>query len=112
MSAVPDRDLSDRASGLLRQQAMENLTYRLRDGKTVGKFNFRDLLDCEINSNRYRLLLDELDTLLCGEGGNDTRDGFADRMVEGIIERFLNDPKQDDLIEEEAAEIEAEREET
>jgi hypothetical protein len=105
---APDRNLHDQADGQLRQDAIDNLTRKLEEGDQVGRCTFRDLIDSELNGDRAHLLLDDLDTLIRGEGGNDTRDGFASRLMSKLIERYLlNHP---DLIEEEAATIEAQDE--
>lgn len=99
-----ERDLSDRAAGMLREQAVYNLTERLKDGKRVGRCDLFDLLDCELNSDRYRILLADLFQLITAQSGE--HGALADRIVEGLIERHL--VTHDDLIEEEATEIENE----
>lgn len=98
---IPDRDQSDAADGELRQQAIESLTYKIVYGKSrIGIF---ELLDFEISSERYKIVLEEITTLLLNESGE--REYLADQLVAGMIERYLS--THGDLIEEEANDIEA-----
>lgn len=97
---APDCDIHDQADGALRQQAIENIAERIKSGK--GRISIRDLLDCEMNS-RGEFLLAELEQLLTVEHGE--HGAKADKLVAEMIERYLS--TRGDLIEEEAATIEA-----
>jgi hypothetical protein len=96
-----NRDLNDLADGELREQAIESLTYKITYGR--HRNGIFELLDSEINSERYKILLEEITTLLLNESGK--REYLADQMVAGLIERYLS--VHGDLIEEEAETIEA-----
>lgn len=101
---TPDRDLSDCAAGLLRQQAIENIAFRIKDGK--HRLSVHDLLDSELASeSRYTTMLGELSNLLTAQHGE--HGALADRIVDGLIERYIS--VHGDLVEEEANEIEASR---
>lgn len=100
------RDIHDMADGALREHAIQNLTERLQDGKRVGRFDLFDLLDCELNSDRYRILLEELGSLIIGGTEACDRAAQADKIRDGLIERFLLGHPE--LIEDEAAQIEHE----
>lgn len=88
------------------ENARQYLTEKLIAGEKALGFFFYDLLDCELNSDRYKILLQELDTLLNKDGGNDTVSGCASTIRDGIIERFLD--SNEDKVEELAAELAAE----
>lgn len=98
----PNRDLSDCASGLLREQSIENISNRIKSGK--GRIGVFELLDIELSGERYKILLEEITTLLCNETVE--REAMADQMVSGLIERYIS--VHGDLVEQEAEEIEAE----
>ena len=98
---APDRDIHDCADGELRKQAMENLAERIKSGK--HKNGIFELLDSELNTDRYKILLEEITTLLCNETVE--REAMADKIVAGLIERYIS--VHGDLVEEEANEIEA-----
>lgn len=98
----PERDLSDAAAGLLRQQAIENISERIKGGRS--KVSVHDLLDTELDDpKRCRILAEDLAKLLTAESGE--RATLADRIVDGLVERHIS--VHGDLVEEEAAEIEA-----
>lgn len=102
LRVIPDRDIHDAADGELRQQAIESLTFKIKSGKSrMGIF---ELLDCELSSERYKILLEEITGLLLNETCE--REYIADQIVAGLIERYLS--TKGDLVEEEAAQIEAE----
>lgn len=88
------------------ENARQYLTEQLISGKKALGFFFYDVLDCELNSDRYKILLQELDTLLNKDGGNDTVSGCASNIRDGIIERFLD--THADKVEELAVELAAE----
>jgi len=99
---LPNRDINDAADGELRKQAIESLSEKIKSGKhRNGVF---ELLDSELNGERYKIVLEEITTLLLNESGE--REYLADQMVAGLIERYLS--TKGDLIEEEAAELERE----
>lgn len=99
---APDRNLHDEADGKLREQAIESLSEKIKSGKSrIGIF---ELLDSELNTDRAKILLEEITTLLLNESGE--REAMADKMVADLIARHLS--TQGDLIEEESAAIEAE----
>lgn len=93
--------LSDRTDTT---QAIEALTERLKDGKRVGRSDFFDLLDSELNSGRYRIVLEDLGSLLLGGDAACDDRAAADKIRDGMIERYLN--AHPELVEEEAAAIE------
>lgn len=86
------------------ERAIFEFTDKLIVGETVGGCSFRDLLDSEIDS-RGSIFLQELDTLLCGEGGSDTVEGYASTLRDKIIERYLNTPRMQDAIQVRADEM-------
>ena len=94
----PNRDQSDAADGLLREQAIENIAERIKGGKS--RIAIRDLLDNEMNS-RPEFLLNELEQVLTAEHGE--HGALADKLVEGLIDRYIS--VNEDLVEEEAAEL-------
>lgn len=102
-------NLMDAAERALRADAIDNLTWRLREGKDVGGHTLIALLDSELDGSRRNVLLQEFESLLTGKTAGDTRDYYAIQMVERLIERFLLG--REDLIEEEVARIERGREE-
>lgn len=103
MERVPDRDLSDQASGLLREQAIENISNRIKAGKS--RVAIRDLIDSELN-HRADLLLGELEAVLTAEHGE--HGALADKLVDAMIERYIT--SHPEKVEEEAEEIEASEE--
>lgn len=82
------------------QGAKELLGELLRDGKRAGRFDLADLIELEINSERYRILLQEFADLLLNTGPETA--AKADLIREGFIERFLS--ANEDLIHEQAEE--------
>lgn len=84
------------------EQAREALIEKLKDGKKVGRCDLLDVLDCELNGERYRITLQEIFGLLMGETGK-TRDYQADQIIQGICERYVD--SHPDLVEEEAEAI-------
>ena len=72
-----------------RRQAREELADRLCDGKKVGGRDLWDLLDHELNTDRYRGHLETLGGLLLGCKAN-TRDEQAERLRDELIERHLD----------------------
>lgn len=106
--AAPLRDAHDAADGALKAQAVEALTERLRAGNTVGSLSLRDLIDSDLNGPRAGFAAIEVTNLLLADSGE--RAALADAYKDGVIERFLLSPRGLELIEEEAAEIEADGE--
>jgi hypothetical protein len=96
----PDRDQQDAAAGELRERAVENIANRIKAGQS--RIGIRDLLDCEMNT-RPEFLLTELEQVLLAEHGE--HGALADKLVEGLIQRYVE--TNSDVVEEEAAEIEA-----
>lgn len=96
---APDRNLHDAADGELRAQAIENISERIKSGKS--RMGIRDLIDCEMTS-RPEFLLTELEQVLLAEHGE--HGALADKLVEGLIERYIG--AHADLVEEEASTIE------
>ena len=87
------------AEAAFTQEAKDSLTEKLKDGKRVGRCDLHDLLDCELNSERYRIVRDDLMQILTAQ--NDSRPHLADRFIEGLIERYLD--SNPELVEEEVA---------
>lgn len=99
-------ELQEAADKILRSEAFDNLAERLRSGQRVGRCDFTDLLESEWNSEAgYARITSEVSALLQTET---KRDYLADKIRDGIIERYLLDPKNDYLLAEEAAQIEVE----
>jgi hypothetical protein len=98
---LPNRDMSDCADGALREQAIESLTYKIMSGK--HRNGIFELLDSELNTDRYKILLEEITMLILNESGE--REYLAEKIRDGLIERYLS--THGDLVEEEANEIEA-----
>ena len=82
---------------LLRDQAREEFEDKLKAGKSVRGCFLRDLIDSELQGERYKILLEDFEGLLLTEAG-------AERIREGLIERFL----KPEWIQERAEEIDAE----
>lgn len=80
----------------LRERAVDDLTFRLQEGKTVAGVSWIELFYDELQSNAF--LRDEIDTLFCADGGNDTFEGYGRRLRDGIIERFLSTRRGEDAI--------------
>ena len=97
----PDRDIHDQAAGSLREQAVENIAERIKSGK--GRITVHDLLDAELNSDRCRIVTEDMAKLLTAE--HHEHGAVADSIVDGLIERYIS--THGDLVEEEAEEIEA-----
>lgn len=91
--------LLDAAS--FKDEARDALIEKLKNGKQVGRCDLHDLIDCELNSDRYCITRDELAHLLTADSGE--RAALADQCIQGLIERYLD--THPDLIEEEATEI-------
>lgn len=98
----PERDINDAAAGSLRQGAIDNLTDRLKTGGMAGRLSLRDLIDADLDQGRINS-----EDIYCLLTNYDDRHLLADRMVDGLIERHL--ATNPDLIEEEAAAIERDR---
>lgn len=93
--------LQEKADSLLRQEAYSNLSERLKEGKQVGRCHLIDLLDNEFNSaDRYSIALQEVEQILMRGGLGATE--YADKL----IEKYLNAPDNQYLVEEEMGEIE------
>lgn len=104
-------DLHDKADEFYRTRALEILADKLRDGKKVGRCDFTGLLDCELNDSiQYLVLLSEISALL--QTNNTDRKYLAEKIRDGIIERYLAHPDQEPWISQEMAEIEAEEPDT
>ena len=87
------------AEAAFTQEAKDSLTEKLKDGKRVGRCDLHDLLDCELNSERYRIVRDDLMQILTAQ--NDSRPHLADQFIEGLIERYLD--SNPELVADEAA---------
>lgn len=112
----PDRDLHDAADGQLRAQAVEALVDRLAEGKVVRTLTSRDIFDCAVDDARapgYSNALDILDAVfaLNGKAGDEffLAANEVAAKAKALVEGFVLGKA--DWIEEEAAEIEAWREE-
>lgn len=100
MNAVDNPDQVMKHFG---ERAREHLTYRLQDGKTVGRRTLRDLIDADLSGPRAGLAAIEITNLLLADSGE--RAAMADRYVEGVIERYLE--TNEDLVQETAEEMAA-----
>lgn len=94
------RDLHDRANRVLREQAIQTLTEKLKSRGRVNGLDFADLLDEELNGARSRTTIAELGALLV----SDERESLAAKMVDGVISRYLE--ANPEVVEEEVAELE------
>lgn len=83
-------------------RAREELTEKLKDGKRVGRCTLFDLIDCELQSDFYKSLIEDVGSLLMG-CERYSRDEQAEKIMEGLIERYLD--SHPDLIADEAVEI-------
>lgn len=99
-----NRDLHDAADGILKKEAIDNLSQKLQSGQRAGRCDFTEILDSELSGDRYQIILSELSALLLTTTGE--REYLADQIRDGLIERYLNSANNTFLIEEEAAEIE------
>lgn len=89
-------NLQDAADKLFRENAMQDLAWRLKDGKDVAGVNLLQLLDSELDSRTITA-----ETLLQILTDYADRHLLADRLVDGMIERFFSTPKGKEAVEEE-----------
>lgn len=112
MSAEAAERLSDVHRGDIPKwvldQAREDLAEKLRAGETVGRCAIHDLLDCELNGERYKIILDEMMGVLRAPRGE--HGAKADAVVEGLIERYLSLGLGEEAVHERAEDILADRE--
>lgn len=99
--------MHERADAELERQARQELTEKLLDGKEVGRCNLRDLIDSELNSERSRILITDFEALLLMDSGRDYK---ADEIRDGLIERYLESPRCQDIVQDLMTTIEEERE--
>lgn len=99
---APERNIHDAADGALRQDAIDNLTDRLKTGGAVGRVDLRDILSDDVDQGR--VTAEDLYQILTNY---DDRHLLAERMVDQIISRFI--ATNPDAVEEEAAQIEHDR---
>lgn len=95
---APDKviNLHDAADKMLRDGAAMDVAWRLKDGKEVSGTNLLGLLDTELDNRT--ITVDSLLDILLNYG---ERHLLAERLVDGIIERFLSTPKGRQALEEE-----------
>lgn len=113
---APDRNIHDAADGALKEQAVEALVDRLAEGKAVHTYTSRDIFDCAVDNAHdaaYSNALDILEAVLalngkCGDQFFLAANEVADK-AKALIQAFVL--AKEDWIEEEAAAIEADREE-
>lgn len=87
-NAVP-KELLYRAEAALEKEARENLVNRFLQGDKVGKFDLRDLLDCEMSGmNTYEFRLGEIVSILDADPFE--RSALIDKLYTGLIERHLD----------------------
>lgn len=86
-----------------RAAAIDNLTWRLKDGKSVGRLTLADLIDADLSGPRCEGASADVRKIVLAESGE--RAALADAYVDAVITRFLADPKREALIREEAATI-------
>lgn len=116
-SAMP-ADVAERLSDVHRgeipkwalDQARQDLTEKLLDGKKVGECDVWALIESEVNSDRWRIFLDEMTGLLLSNADDILRSGAADKMRDGMIERFLSTGLGEEAVHERAEDILADRE--
>lgn len=99
--------LQEQADEQLRKEAISNLTEKFKNGQKVGKYILKDLIECELGESRYAIFLANLEEMFLQYVSSE-RYAKAEEILDGMIERFLNDPSYQYLVEEEMAEIEAE----
>lgn len=102
---APDRDINDAAAGALREQAIEAIADRIKAGK--HRLSIKDLLDCELQGERYTLTLGEVSQILTCDYHD--RSIYIDKLHDGLIERYIG--THGDEVEIEADDIEAHAEE-
>lgn len=97
--------LSDKADALFApdlKRAREELAEKLREGKKVAGLSMRDLIDCELNSERYQPFLSQITSLLLKANPDYSRDEVANSIMDSLIARHLD--AHPEAVEEEAAE--------
>lgn len=73
----------------LEKEARQNLIDRFLAGDKVGKFDLRDLLDCELSGiNTYEFRLTEIVSVLDADPME--RSAMIDQLYSGLIERHLD----------------------
>ena len=102
---APARYLHDAADKVLREDAIQNLTWRLHAGRTVGGLTIRDLIDGDLGGERSGFAIIEVTNLLLADSRE--RAAMADTYVSSVIERFLT--TKPELVEEEMADMESTR---
>lgn len=81
--------LLHRVEKALESEARENLITRFVQGDKVGKFDLRDLLDCELSGQEsYQRRLEEILDILDADPME--RSAMIDKLYAGLIERHLD----------------------
>lgn len=88
--------------------AREALAEKLKDGKRVGGCDLFNIIDTELNGERYRVVVESFWSLLLMETDDCMVRAEKDKMRDGFIERYLD--QHEDLVREEAAQMAAEEE--
>ena len=97
-----DSVLLGRAEEILTKEANESLMEKLRSGEEVGKFNRRDLLDCELSSIvSYERSFGKVCEILCSEYPDTPL--YQTKFWDGLFERYIHDHPE--LIEDEISRI-------
>lgn len=89
---------------VLRECVLSDLAYRLKDGKQVCGVSLSELLHEEFTE--HPISLSRVVVIL--ESHHSDIDSERDKFVAGVIEKFLNCPRCEDLIEEKVAEYDDE----
>lgn len=87
MSAILDQ--AEKIYEIDLKRAKEELAEKLREGKKVGGSDVYDILDSELNGERYRIVLGALSHLLLGSR-EFSRDELAEGLRDSLIERWLD----------------------
>lgn len=104
-----ERDRLYDAADKLTNEARDSLSEKLRDGKRVGGHDLFDIIDSELNSDRYKIILEEFWSLISSEEDDALLRARAHKTRDGFIERFLD--SRPELVEEEAIEMAQEADE-
>lgn len=81
--------------------AREELAWRLRSGRKVDRCTLFDLIDSELNGERYKIVLEEICGLLTDPDRSTA--AKAELVRDGFIERYLS--IREDLVQELAEEM-------
>lgn len=88
----------------LLKDAREYLAEKLRSGEKVDGLDLNDLLECGLNSDAYKVIVDDVAAALWSEDKL-IREQANTRLTNRLIDSYLDSPKEADFIRETAEEM-------